>query len=343
MMAGDTPVEVWLDSYRWDALEEVLEEQGSSIEKYLQDHLIDLYTELVPHERQMKIDRLIQSECIADAQTAAETRRFSAYKVVEGSRWDFFETEQELDLLQAASRLRRYLRGELPTGKTLADTFSKCAHLDFDSYDCRITEYMDGRKQIHGVFEINIDLQVFAFLDREKGWQQYDLKDVSTAIYHAQRSNRRQELEVRRIFFERLEGKEWSEQSRRLTEQDVSFSEEIEEIDGKLNFYMDVIFDPDAVFGTHVATAENDDWINVYANYDMEKRQVCGELDIILHKDSGQDEELHYKLDDAEKAVLAAKMDAYCLTREGMTLEQLCGQMLEEQDHGPEQGMAPLQ
>lgn len=343
MMAGDTPVEVWLNSYRWDALEEVLEEQGSSIEKHLQDYLIGLYTNLVPHERQMKIERLIQDECIADAQAVAKARRFSVYKIVERDRWEFFETEKELNLLQAASHLRQYLRGKIPTSESLADTFSKRAYLDFDSYDDRITEYMDGRKQIHGIFEINIDLQIFSFLDREKGWQQYDLKDVSTAIYHAQRSNRRREPKAQRIFFARLEGKELSEQSHRLTGQDVSFSEDIEEIDGKLNFYMDVIFDPDAVFGTDVATTKNDDWINVYANYDMEKKQVCDELDIILHKDIGKDEELHYKLDDAEKAILAAKMDAYCLAQEGMTLEQLCGQTLKEQSPSPEQGIAPLQ
>lgn len=212
MMAGDTPVEVWLNSYRWDALEEVLEEQGSSIEKHLQDYLIDLYTELVPHERQMKIDRLIQSECIAEAQAAAEARRFSAYRVVEGSRWDFFETEHELDFLQAANHLRRYLRGELPTGKTLADTFSKCAHLDFDSYDCRITEYMDGRKQIHGVFEIDIERQIFSSLDREQGWREYDLRDVSTAAYYARKKDHRPEAEAQRIFHERLEGKELNRQ-----------------------------------------------------------------------------------------------------------------------------------
>ena len=45
-MANSYSAEVWLDSRRWDALEAVLEEQGSSIEKHLQDYLVDLYREI---------------------------------------------------------------------------------------------------------------------------------------------------------------------------------------------------------------------------------------------------------------------------------------------------------
>ena len=49
-MANSISAEVWLDERRWDALEAVLEEQGASIEKYLQDYLVDLYQEMVPPE-----------------------------------------------------------------------------------------------------------------------------------------------------------------------------------------------------------------------------------------------------------------------------------------------------
>ena len=45
----------------------------------------------------------------------------------------------------------------------------------------------------------------------------------------------------------------------------VSFADELSECGGLLQFYMPVAFAPDAVFGTHVATAENDGWLNVYA------------------------------------------------------------------------------
>ena len=40
-------------------------------------------------------------------------------------------------------------------------------------------------------------------------------------------------------------------------------AEEISEVDGLLNFYLETSFDVDAVFGTQVCTAENGDWLNV--------------------------------------------------------------------------------
>ena len=62
--------------------------------------------------------------------------------------------------------------------------------------------------------------------------------------------------------------------SRRLLPEEVTLEGEIEEVDGILNFYLACWFDVDQVFGTHVETTENDDWINVYANYDMRTRHA---------------------------------------------------------------------
>ena len=49
-MSNSYSAEVWLDSRRWDALEAVLEAKGTSIERHLQDYLVDLYREMVPAE-----------------------------------------------------------------------------------------------------------------------------------------------------------------------------------------------------------------------------------------------------------------------------------------------------
>ena len=68
---------------------------------------------------------------------------------------------------------------------------------------------------------------------------------------------------------EEVEPPELTAGTRRIPVDKVSFADELSECDGLLQFYMPVTFDPDAVFGTHVATAENDDWLNVYAAYDL--------------------------------------------------------------------------
>ena len=56
---------------------------------------------------------------------------------------------------------------------------------------------------------------------------------------------------------------------RKLTPEDITMEEEIIAESGKLNFCLRTDFDVDAVFGTHVCTFENEDYLNVYANYDM--------------------------------------------------------------------------
>lgn len=102
------------------------------------------------------------------------------------------------------------------------------------------------------------------------------------------------------------------------------------ETDGRLNFYMDTFFNVDEVFGTHVETVENNDWINVYANYDIGQGQVCDTLDIVLNRGDGSCQELVYRLDDQEREILLKKMQDYCIHQEGLTLEDYGLRLQEE-------------
>lgn len=58
-------------------------------------------------------------------------------------------------------------------------------------------------------------------------------------------------------------------------------------------------------------------------------RQVCDTLDLILHREDSRDEELTYRLDDNEKAVLREKMDAYCTKETGLSLDDFCDSLME--------------
>ncbi len=109
------------------------------------------------------------------------------------------------------------------------------------------------------------------------------------------------------------------------------------EVDGLLNFYLETGFDVDAVFGTQVCTAENGDWINVYANYDCAAGQVCDTLEIALHRGDGEEESRSYSLNAAEKEVLLRKMDEYCLRQTGQTLAEYSAQLMAEDMEPPTQ------
>ena len=103
------------------------------------------------------------------------------------------------------------------------------------------------------------------------------------------------------------------------------------EEDGKLNFYVDADFDVDAAFGTFVLTDKNDDWLNIYANYDIAEDSPCDTLELTLCKGDGSEESWSYPLNAAEKDVLLRKMDAFCMEQTGMGLREYAQQLHEEQ------------
>ena len=117
---------------------------------------------------------------------------------------------------------------------------------------------------------------------------------------------------------------------RRIPVDKVSFTDELSECDGRFLFYMPVTFDPDAVFGTHVATAENDDWLSVYAVYDLDTGQPCSSLDVILMCTDGSEFSFRYPLTEQEQAALLPKMDACCLEQAGMALADYRARYLAE-------------
>ena len=105
--------------------------------------------------------------------------------------------------------------------------------------------------------------------------------------------------------------------------------------DGRLNFYLENSFDMDRVFGTH--TAKGDDWLNIYASYDMAAGQVCDMLEVDLHQADGREESLEHRLNAVEKSALLQKMDAYCQQQTGQSLKEYSAQCMAE-DMAPPAG-----
>ena len=62
---------------------------------------------------------------------------------------------------------------------------------------------------------------------------------------------------------------------------------------------MQADFDVDAAFGTFVCTDENDDWLNIYANYDIARDRPCDTLELNLCKGDGTEENWSYHLNAA--------------------------------------------
>ena len=164
------------------------------------------------------------------------------------------------------------------------------------------------------------------------------MRDVSPSVYHATRSRFASADEQLSKLLELLDGKEITSAGH-LSARNFSFSDEIMmDEDGKLNFYVDADFDVDAAFGTFVLTDKNDDWLNIYANYDIAEDRPCDTLELCLCKGDGSEESWSYPLNAAEQDVLLRKMEEYCQQQTGMSLHDYAQQFREE----PEQQQGPV-
>lgn len=118
---------------------------------------------------------------------------------------------------------------------------------------------------------------------------------------------------------------------------DLVVAEAMERLYQQLNqpdipsFPTSINFDPDEVFGTNVASAFNDDWLNVYANFDWKTGRIDSALTVCLVCSDGHEFEFSYPLTPAEQVQLWDQMDAYCRQQSGQTLGETRTSLLREQ------------
>ena len=207
-----------------------------------------------------------------------------------------------------------------------------------EEYNALTAVRMENTGKVRGVFDVNFDKREFSAVHIMDGWQTWAMRDVSVAVYHATRSQFASGDDKWRKLLDHLNGKEITSAGH-LSARNFSFGEEIIESDGKLNFYLQADFDVDAAFGTFVCTDQNDDWLNIYANYDVERDRLCDTLELNLCKGDGPEECWSYPLNAAEQEVLLRKMEDYCQQQTGMSLHEYARQLRESGSQTPEMQM----
>ena len=83
----------------------------------------------------------------------------------------------------------------------------------------------------------------------------------------------------------------------------------------------------------------NDDWLNIYANYDMEQDHLCDTMELNICKGDGSEESWSYPLNAAEQEVLLSKMEAFCQQQTGMSLHEYAQQLQDSETQAPEMQM----
>ena len=257
--------------------------------------------------------------------------KIAVFHVTENSESVYFSVAESLELLQTAVHLRNYLSGK-NTDTKFVSTFPRREKITQEQFDTAAAERMENTGRISGAYELDFDARTLSALNIMDGWKVYAMEDVANAAEQAFQEAEISEDDRWRIFLDRLDGQELTTPSR-LTVQNFYFEDSIEAMDDRiLNFYVVPCFNVDEAFGTFVETDENDHALNIYANYDMQRQRVCDTLEMTLYGSGIEDQSLTYHLNTAEKEVLREKMEAYCMQREHMPLNQLCQEILQEQD-----------
>ena len=334
-MADHVDITQWIDR-RWkDAIEKHLKDET------LQEHLEDVLDELcnqLPEQEYKRISAEIYAEDAARRAEEEAARTYAAYHVVEnGQKW-YFKTSPGEELLDAAEKLRGYVTAEKGSAPDLfIKLFADGQSITAEEYNALTALRMENTGKVRGVFDVNFDKREFSAVHIMDGWQTWAMRDVSVAAYHATRSQFASSDDQWRKLLDHLSGKEITSAGH-LSARIFSFGDEIIEMDGKLNFYVRTEFDVDAAFGTFVCTDKNDDWLNIYANYDLAQGKPCDTLELTLCKGDGSEESWSYRLNAAEQDVLLRKMEEYCQQQTGMSLRDYAQQFRAE----PEQRQGPV-
>ena len=335
-MADHVDITLWIDR-RWkDAIEKHL--KGETLQEHLEDVLDELCNQL-PEQEYKRISAEIYAEDAAEREAREAARTYAAYHVTEyGQEW-YFKTSPGEELLDACKKLRSYITTEESSAPDLfIKMFAGGQPITAEEYDALTVLRMQNTGKNRGVFDLDFDKREFSAVHIVDGWWTWAMRDVSVAAYHATRSSFAPAREQWSKLLDHLSGKEITSAGH-LSARNFSFGEEIIEEDGKLNFYVQADFDVDEAFGTFVCTDQNDDWVNIYANYDIEKGCICDELELNLCKGDGTEENWSYHLNAAEQEVMARKMEEFCQQQTGMTLHEYAQQLRDEQSTAPEQTM----
>ena len=335
-MADYVDIILWIDR-RWkDAIEKHLKDET------LQEHLEDVLDELcnqLPEREYERISAEIYAEDAAQRAEEEASRTYAAYHVVENGQEWYFKTSPGEELLDTAEKLRSYVTGEKGTAPEMfIRMFPNGRPITAEEYDALTALRMENTGKVRGVFDLNFDKREFSAVHIMDGWQTWAMRDVSVAVYHATRSQFASSDDQWRKLLDHLSGKEITSAGH-LSARNFSFGDEIIESDGKLNFYVQTEFDVDTAFGTFVCTDKNDDWLNIYANYDIAEDRPCDTLELTLCKGDGSEESWSYPLNAAEQEVLMRKMEEFCQLQTGMSLRDYAQQFREEQMQAPEMQM----
>ena len=202
-------IELWTDERWYDALVRHL--KGETLESKLESYVDELCRNLLPDYEYEQIRKEIEQERIAQAEQNEANRRFAVFHVTERGEQSRFLVDEPIEFLNAARSMRSYIRAQ-SSASDFHDYFTRyfvgVQDINAAEFERHISERLENTGRVTGAFDIDLDAGTFGALHIDNGWGYFPVKDVCTAVYHADRRTD-EPLEKRwERFLEHLDGKE---------------------------------------------------------------------------------------------------------------------------------------
>lgn len=210
-------ISIWIDEHWYEALNKQLEDE--TLEEHLEG-VLDEMCKLLPEDEYKQVSELIRKEQQLSREAYEAGRRFAVFHITEQGNSVYFMTEERLEMLYAALKLRNYLRRpEHCPPTSFAERFSRCEAISPEQFDTYVQERLDNTGRVVGAFDIDLDKGIFSALNIMDGWQSFHIQDVSSAVYFAMKKHHAAEEERWEIFLDRLDGKQLTPDSEYIVKQ----------------------------------------------------------------------------------------------------------------------------
>ncbi|MCM1149476.1 MAG: hypothetical protein NC319_05255 [Butyricicoccus sp.] len=200
----DREIVLWVDERWYDALSRHL--QDGTVEDKLKEYLDGLISQL-PEQEYERISSEIYDEEQMEKQRQEKSRQLAVFHVKEHGEESYIQTDRGLEFLDTARMLRAYLRGECEA-PSFSQTIYNAQEITAEHFQQMADLRMENTGQVTGAFELDFDGQTIAALNIMDGWKTYAMKDVSTAVYYADKKHYISNEDRWTRFLDRLDGKE---------------------------------------------------------------------------------------------------------------------------------------
>lgn len=193
-MANYNEIVVWFEESKLAALKTALSGKNVTVEQILTNKLDEVYADNVEAETRFQIAKTLaereQMEAEETARKKAEQYRETAVQIIVDGVIHQWKVEQAVELLQMASALRKAVRQTaLPDDVAFETVWTPVVLISQDDFDKLASRYFEKDRSVTGAYVLNFDSMEFCYAKQDCGWMTYPIKDVSTALYQAERKS----------------------------------------------------------------------------------------------------------------------------------------------------------